>query len=249
MTDQIETDDNSTWWKAPRFLISTVLVALLIVLGVVLWLWPDGEEPTQAAPAPATTAEAVSGGESVCGLDATGGTTLTKAPDDVEWTALGAIYAPSSEEHGPGTVDESTGVRSCYSHTPAGALLASTNMLISGNDPQVLLDTIKARVMEGPGKDIAIGQAQQRVSANDTTTVPMEVAGFRLLSYAEDKATVEVVLAADDGTEQVYTTTATDMVWHNGDWHFALQDDGTGGPVSGRVSDLSGYVEWGPGNG
>ena len=77
----------------------------------------------------------------------------------------------------------------------------------------------------------------------------MEVAGFRLLSYAEDKATVEVVLAADDGTEQVYTTTATDMVWHNGDWHFALQDDGTGGPVSGRVSDLSGYVEWGPGNG
>ena len=42
----------------------------LIVLGVVLWLWPDGEEPTQAAPAPATTAEPVTGGESVCGLDA-----------------------------------------------------------------------------------------------------------------------------------------------------------------------------------
>ena len=78
MTDQIETDDNNTWWKAPRFLISAVLVALLIVLGVVLWLWPDGEEPTQAAPAPATTAEPVSGEESVCGLDATGGTTLTK---------------------------------------------------------------------------------------------------------------------------------------------------------------------------
>ena len=115
MTDQIETDDNNTWWKAPRFLISAVLVALLIVLGIVLWLWPDGEEPSQAAPAPATTAEPVSGGESVCGLDATGGATLTKAPEDVEWTALGAIYAPSSEEHGPGTVDESTGVHSTSS--------------------------------------------------------------------------------------------------------------------------------------
>ena len=44
MTDQIQTDDNSTWWKAPRFLISAVLVAMLIVLGIVLWLWPDGEE-------------------------------------------------------------------------------------------------------------------------------------------------------------------------------------------------------------
>ena len=36
---------------------------VLIVLGVVLWLWPDGEEPTQAAPAPAATAEPVAGGE------------------------------------------------------------------------------------------------------------------------------------------------------------------------------------------
>ena len=25
MTDHIETDDNNTWWKAPRFLISTAL--------------------------------------------------------------------------------------------------------------------------------------------------------------------------------------------------------------------------------
>ena len=164
MKDQIETDDNSTWWKTPRFLISAVLVAMLIVLGVVLWLWPDGEEPTQAAPAPATTAEPVSGEESVCGLDASGGTTLTKAPEDVEWTALGAIYAPSSEEHGPGTVEESTGVRSCYSHTPEGALLATTNILTSGNDPQLLLDTIKAQAVDGPGRDVAIGQVQQRLS-------------------------------------------------------------------------------------
>ena len=249
MTDHIETDDNSTWWKTPRFLISAVLVALLIVLGIVLWLWPDGEELSQAAPAPVTTAESAPGGESVCGLDATGGTTLTEAPEDVEWTALGAVYAPASEEHGPGTVDPDTGVRSCFSHTPEGALLASTNMLVSGNDPQVLLDTIRARVMDGPGKDISIGNVQQRVAANDTTSVPVEVAGFRLLSYTEDKATVEVVLAADDGTEKVYSTTATDMVWHEGDWHFALQDDGSGGPVSGRVSDLSGYIAWGPDNG
>lgn len=249
MTEQLETDNDNAWWAGPRFLISAVLVALLAVLGVVLWLWPDGEETSQAAPAPAATAEPVSGEESVCGLGATGGTTLTRAPEDIKWEALGAIYAPSSEEHGPGTVDESTGVRSCYSHTPEGALLSSTNMLVSGNDPQVLLDTIRARVMDGPGKDIAIGQAQQRVSEGDTTAVPLEVAGFRLLSYTQNKATVEVVLAADDGTEKVYTTTATDMVWHEGDWRFALQDDGSGGPVSGQVSDLTGYIEWGPSNG
>ncbi|MEX5297027.1 hypothetical protein QYM41_17265 [Kocuria sp. CPCC 205268] len=249
MTDHIETDDNSTWWKTPRFLISAVLVAMLIVLGVVLWLWPDGEEPTQAAPAPATTAEPVAGGESECGLDATSGTTLTKAPEDVEWTALGAIYAPSSEEHGPGTVDKSTGVRSCYSHTPEGALLTTANMLASSNDPQLLLDTLKELAIEGPGKDIAVGQVQQRVSAGDASTVPVEVAGFRLLSYTGERATVEVVLAGDDGTEKTYITSSADLMWQDGDWRFALQDNGDTGPVSGQVSDLNGYIEWGPHDG
>ena len=249
MTDQIETDDNSTWWKAPRFLISTVLVALLIVLGVVLWLWPDGEEPTQAAPAPATTAEPVAGGESTCGLDATGGTTLTKAPEDVEWSALGAIYAPSSEEHGPGTVDESTGVRSCYSHTPEGALLATTNMLTASSDPELLLETTRKLGVESPGKEVAIGGLQERVAEGDNSSVPVQIAGFRLLSYTGDKATVEVVAAVDDGTEKIYITTAGDLVWNEGDWRFQFQDDGSGGPVSGRVSDLSGYIEWGPSDG
>ena len=245
MTDQIETDDNNTWWKAPRFLISAVMVALLIVLGVVLWLWPDGEEPTQAAPAPATTAEPVAGGESECGLDATGGTTLTKAPEEVEWTALGAIYAPSSEEHGPGTVDESTGVRSCYSHTPEGARLATTNMLTASSDPELLLETTRKLGVESPGKEVAIGGLQERVAEGDNSSVPVQIAGFRLLSYTGDKATVEVVAAVDDGTEKIYITTAGDLVWNEGDWRFQFQDDGSGGPVSGRVSDLSGYIEWG----
>jgi hypothetical protein len=249
VTDQIETDDNNTWWKAPRFLISAVLVALLIVLGVVLWLWPDGEEPTQAAPAPATTAEPVAGGESECGLDASGGTTLTKAPEDVEWTALGAIYAPSSEEHGPGTVDESTGVRSCYSHTPEGALLSVANMLASSNDPQLLLDTTQALALDGPGKDINIGQIRQRIAENDASTTPVQIAGFRLLSYTGDKASVEVVAAADDGSEKTYITSSADMVWQDGDWRFVFRDNGDTGPVAGQVSDLNGYITWGPHDG
>ena len=249
MTDHSETDDNSTWWRTPRFLISAVLVALLIMLGFLLWLWPDGEEQSQATPAPTTTSAQSSDGESVCGLDATGGTTLTKAPEDVEWTALGAIYAPSSEEHGPGTVDEPTGVRSCYSHTPEGALLATTNILTSGNDPQLLLDTIKAQAMDGPGKDVAIGQVQQRLNSGDTSTLPLKVAGFRLLSYTGDMATVEVVVAADDGTEDIYMTTGVDLVWTEGDWHVSFQENGDPGPVSGQVSDLTGYIEWGPHDG
>ena len=101
----------------------------------------------------------------------------------------------------------------------------------------------------GPGKDIAVGQVQQRVSAGDASTVPVEVAGFRLLSYTGERATVEVVLAGDDGTEKTYITSSADLMWQDGDWHFALQDNGDTGPVSGRVSDLNRYIEWGPHDG
>ena len=245
MTDQVETDNDGTWWRTPHFLISAVLVALLIVLGLVLWLWPDGEGQSQALPAPVATTKTVTGEESVCGLDATGGTTLTEPPEDVEWEAIGAIYAPSSEKHGPGTVDPETGVRSCYSHTPEGALLATTNMLTASSDPELLLETTRKLGVESPGKEVAIGGLQERVAEGDNSSVPVQIAGFRLLSYTGDKATVEVVAAVDDGTEKIYITTAGDLVWNEGDWRFQFQDDGSGGPVSGRVSDLSGYIEWG----
>ena len=185
----------------------------------------------------------------MCGLDATGGTTLTKAPEDVEWTALGAIYAPSSEEHGPGSVDSDTGVRSCYSHTPEGALLAATNMLAASGDPELLLETTRKLGMDSPGKEVSIGRIQEQIAEGGSSSVPVQIAGFRLLSYTEDAATVEVVAAADDGSEKVYITTSGDLVWHNGDWHFVYGDDGSGGPVSGRVSDLSGYIPWGPQDG
>ena len=249
MADQIETDNDSTWWRTPRFLVSAVLVALLVALGLVLWLWPDGEEQSQAVPAPVATAEPTSDEESVCGLGATGGTTLTEPPEDVEWEAIGAIYAPTSDKHGPGTIDPTTGVRSCYSHTSEGALLAATNILVSGNDPQLLVDTIRAQGLDGPGKDIAIGQVQQRVNEGDTTTVPLEVAGFRVLSYTGDRATIEVVVAVDDGAEEMYLTTGVDLMWSDGDWRVSFQENGDPGPVSGEVSDLSGYIPWGPHDG
>ena len=249
MTDHFESDDNNTWWRTPRFLISAVLVVLLIVLGLVLWLWPDGEEQAQSLPTPIATTEVTTSEESACGLDATGGTTLTKAPDNVEWEALGALYAPSSEKHGPGKVDPETGVRSCYSHTPEGALLSVTNMLTSSNDPQLLLDTSEALILEGPGKDINSGRIQQRIAEGSASTVPMQIAGFRLLSYTGDKATVEVVAAVDDGTEKAYITNSADLIWQDGDWRFAFRDNGDAGPVSGNVSDLSGYITWGPQDG
>ncbi|MDF9277440.1 hypothetical protein P4U43_06490 [Arthrobacter sp. EH-1B-1] len=252
MAETAEETDNA-WWTKPTFIISAIAVVLLIGTGIILFTFLGNNEETDAAPpaqpqtsAPtATAAESVTGG-SICGLNATGGTTMTTAPENVEWEFLGGIAAPKSAEHGPGLVDEQTGVRSCYSHTPEGALLAVTGMLAASGDTELLMETTRALVLEGPGKQRTIDSLEDRLKSGNTSSVPIEVAGFRLLSYSPERATVEVVLAADSSEGKIYQTTASDVVWSDGDWHFNLDTDGSGGPIDGQITDLSGYVPWGP---
>lgn len=254
-----EEETESVWWAAPKFVVSAVAVILLVIAGIILFVVVGNDEQSDAAPpAPTPTTSPSSSStpttsttseESVCGLDATGGTTLTAAPADVEWEFLGGIAAPKSTEHGPGVVDEQTGVRSCYSHTPEGALLAVTGMFAASGDTELLLDTTQALVIDGPGKQVTVSGLEERISSGNTTSIPIEVSGFRLLSYSESEATVEVVLAGDSGDGKVYQTTAANVVWQDGDWYFQVNDDGSGGPIDGLISDLSGYIPWGPTNG
>ena len=248
-----EEETHSAWWTKPTFIISAIAVILLIGTGIILFTFLGNEEETEAAPPaqPETTSHSAasaepSSAESVCGLDATGGTTLTSAPENVEWEFLGGIAAPKSTEHGPGIVDEQTGVRSCYSHTPEGALLAVTGMLAASGNTELLIETTRALVLEGPGKQQTLDSLEDRLDGGNTSSVPIEVAGFRLLSYSPERATVEVVLAADSSEGGIYQTTASDIVWSDGDWYFNLDADGSGGPIDGQITDLSGYIPWGP---
>lgn len=248
MSSQDENGPDEKNWKKISFVVSGILVALLVAISLVLLILPSNDNEgssNEVATQPRESQQTgTADGKSVCGLDATGGKTLTKAPKDVEWEPIRSLYVPTSEEHGPGVVDESTQVRSCFSRTPEGALLSAVSMLGASADPELLVDTIQARGAESPGKTIALGQAQERASQNDQTMPPMEVAGFRILSFSEDAASVEVVMSVDDGTQDLYQTTSADMEWQDGDWKFKFGDDGSGGAVSSQVSDLSNYVKW-----
>lgn len=248
-----EEETHSAWWTKPTFIISAIAVVLLIGTGIVLFAFLGNNEEPQAAPPaqPETTSPSAPSADpdpaqSVCGLEATGGTTLTSAPDDVEWEFLGGIAAPKSAEHGPGIVDEQTGVRSCYSHTPEGALLSLAGRIAASGDPDLLLETTRALSLDGPGKDLSIQRIEERIASGATTAPPIRVEGFRLLSYSGEEATLEVVASADSGSELMYLTTSAIMEWHEGDWHVKFKDDGSSGPVEGQVSDLSGYIPWGP---
>lgn len=254
MAETEETEN--VWWAAPRFLMSAIAVLLLIIVGIILFVWVGNDDESEAAtPAqtqastPSPSASLASPDESVCGLDATGGTTLTTAPEDVEWEFLGGIAAPKSAEHGPGVVDEQTGVRSCYSHTPEGALMAMVGLLASSGDDDLFLETTKALSLEGPGKDIGLERIERRIASDDGPTPPIKIEGFRLLSYTGAAATVEVAYSGDSGEELVYFTTSGILEWHEGDWYVKYKDDGSSGPVQGQISDLSGYIPWGPSGG
>jgi hypothetical protein len=254
MAETEETEN--VWWAAPRFLMSAVAVLLLIIVGIILFVWVGNDDESEAAPpaqsqaaTPTPSASLASSDESVCGLDATGGTTLTAAPENVEWEFLGGIAAPKSAEHGPGVVDEQTGVRSCYSHTPEGALLATVGRMAASGDSELYLETAKALSLDGPGKVVGLQRIQQNIDSGESSAPPIKIEGFRLLSYDDAEAVVEVVASGDSGSELLYFTSSAVMQWHKGDWYVKYQDDGSSGPVQGQVSDLSGYIPWGPTSG
>lgn len=260
MTETADNTGNHAWWASPRFLLSAAAVVLLVFIGLILFITTHNADDTGAGAAtpsqstdagrePTTAATAADLQDSVCGLDATGGVTLTTAPKDIEWEFLNGIYAPKSEEHGPGVVDPETGVRSCFSHTPGGALLAVAGLFVSGGDPQLLLDTIERQTLEGLGKDKSLANVQARLDRNDPAVPPIELEGFRLLAYSDSEATVEVVLGADTGLERYHQTQSAVVIWQNGDWYFQAPGDSGPGQVSGQISDLSGYVLWEPSSG
>lgn len=256
---EVEDEQDKPWWAAGRFIISAIAVGLLLVLGIILAVavWTEdepsaarsGKQPPPSASASPTAETDAATSASICGLSAAGGKTLTSPPENVEWVYLGGIAAPKSQKHGPGRIDEKTGLRSCYSHTPEGALLAFAGFLAASGDLELMQTTMEAMVLPGPGKEKALNTIEEDLEDGQEAAPPLEIAGYRLLSYTGEKATMEIVTSADSGEGEVYVTTSAFMVWHNGDWHIKIGKDGSGGPVSGQVSDLSGYIKWGPGNG
>ena len=250
--ENLETTEGR-WWSEPKFVMCAVAIALGLILAIVLLLFPTREEQPAAeseTSEPVTEAPADDAGdsdsESVCGLDGNDETSIDKAPEASWDQAIGGISVPVSEDHGPGERDESTGVRSCFAHSPEGAVLAAANLVTASGDPDVLRATTEQRAVDNPGKDVALEQLAQDAGGS---APPMQVAGFRLLSYDQETATVEVVMQIETSDEPVLITTGADLVWTDGDWHARYKDDGSGGPVSGEVSSLSGYTTWGPNDG
>ena len=241
MSQSTESTTESNPFTKPGFIIAAALVVALIAAAVVIFLLPKGQGNAQPAPAESSSsdttnpsASAVSG-KSVCGLPASTATALGKAPAS-KWELVGTMAAPTDPKVGPGKTDDQ-GIRSCFAHSPQGALYAAVNLWALGSDPskeRAIADQLAAK---GPGRDAGM-KAPQTVAPS--TNVKVQIAGFNV-SYTANQAVVELAFKADTGALASVRTT---LLWQDGDWKGVVADSGAPLEEPRQIRDLSGFIPW-----
>ena len=238
MTEPTMNEDQNPLTK-PKFIISAVVVALIVALGIILALLPRGggtptAEPSNPGSATASTQPSEAAAASVCGLPSGNQAKPATTPTDTKWELVGKIAAPTSPAHyGPGKT-EANGLRSCFAHSPTGALYAAANI-------SVLSATGKARLVyeqlavPSPERDALLNQPEPP----ETSAVTAQIAGFQIRSYDTDRS---VIVIAAKGSNGALVSVPVPLQWNGGDWKVVVPATGSTG--GGQLSDLSGFIPW-----
>lgn len=232
--------------RRPRFIAAAIVIVALIIVAIVLVLSNllGGSKPplsggisTSPSPSPSQSAAADSP-PSKCGLkDYAANGTVTTAPSS-KWSLVGTVAAPTDPSgSGPG-VTESNGFRSCFAHTPKGALYAAANILAVASDQSLLKQLAQELVVPGVGRDALLAQSG---AGSDPTAVRYQIAGFKVDSYSGIGSTVDIVVNTTAGS---FISFPLQLQWINGDWR--VKATATGGftlqPT--QLQNLGGYIPW-----
>ena len=214
--------------------VVAVIVALGVVLSITGVFGGDPQAPPAAA-APSTATDAPE--ESVCGLsEVLLDGTVAKAPA-AQWALVGTFAAPTVPGQGPGIVEQD-GFRSCFAHTPTGAVVAAVNLAALGSYPPVRERFNTQALAPGAGREVVLS----RPAAGGASDGPrLQLAGFRLLRYTGDQADVDLALLTSTGSMLGFTGY---LVWAEGDWKVRLADDGSDLSSVSPISTLDDYIPW-----
>jgi hypothetical protein len=230
---------------------SAALLGLIAALGVGMAVIPDGD-PKPAPPAAAATEDASTAAApvadpaaSACGLPAGDQTVLTAAPKATDWELVGTMAAPTAPKQlGPGKV--TAGVRSCFAHSPTGALYAAVNFVSLTSDEKTRTVAAKTLTAKGKGRDAALAgdvDGDPRAAAVDGTR--MQVAGFSFLTYDPSNTVVDLALRIFvPNTQSVYLHFPAALRWESGDWKVVIPPDGEVYRSMQPVASLTGYLPW-----
>lgn len=244
MSQSTESTTESNPFTKPGFIIAAVMVVVLLAAGIVIFLLPKGQNEAQPAPsAPGTgstpaaspSASAADAGSSVCGLPASAETSLGAAPV-TKWELVGTMAAPADPSIGPGKID-AQGIRSCFAHTPQGALYAAVNLWALGSDPSKERAIAEQLAAKGPGREAGMKAPQNQAPSS---SVKIQIAGFNV-SYTTNQAVVDLAFKADNGALASVRTT---LLWQDGDWKGVVADNGAPLEEPRQIRDLSGFIPW-----
>lgn len=243
MSGTNQSQDDTSVWTAPRFVVAAVVVVLIAVFAVVLVVTRPSDGDIAAAPTaasgevasstPATTSD------STCGLEDGDQVVPVAAPPDTEWELVGSIAAPTAPEtFGPGRVRN--GLRSCFARSPLGALYAAVNVVATTSVPEQREAVVRELTAVGDARALALEQlaAEGEPTPSDTR---VQVVGFAILNYDQDSATIDLATRVDTGG---YAHVPLTMRWEQGDWKLVPAPDGRLTAGIGQIPDLTGYVPW-----
>jgi hypothetical protein len=239
--------DSPNLMSRKSVLASAIVLGIIIALGIGLTISnlidSDPSSPpsnAQASADPLSTSTATNAADpaaSICGLPGYQKTgTLTTAPPTT-WTLVGTIAAPTVKDAGPGKIDPD-GYRSCYAHTPTGAVAAAANYAAIGSNDALKKKFYSKGVVPGPGRDVLLSK---KIKLQPPRNYSLQIAGFRILRYTEEVAEVQLVMRASTG--QVFQFTSQ-VQWSSGDWKAVSADDGQDHSNAGVIPDLTGYIPW-----
>lgn len=245
MSDVSPDENHRNPFTRPGFIISAALVLVLIAAVIAIAFIPRGgdepdagmTEPTasETASAPAVTADGVE--ESICGLPASDETALGTGPES-DWELVGTMAVPEAPDTaGPGEIDDS-GFRTCFAHSPTGALYAAANLLGQGSigDEETQRKLLEQLTVESAGQQSALENISEAGSAPSA-----QISGFQLLSYSDSAATIDIAFTLQSGA---VGHVSLPLRWVDGDWKIEVADNGQflNDPV--QLNDLSDYIPW-----
>jgi len=235
--------DTPSPFRSRGFIVAASIVGLIAVIAVIALVVGlfngnnDATPPTPTTSPAASTAPGKDEEASVCGLpgfEEAG--TIDSAPE-TEWELVGTVAAPTdSEGAGPGKV-ESNGFRSCYAHTPEGALFAAVGYFAVASDTRNT-NRLYELLADGSVKD----QLKATPVPAEAGADRLQVAGFKINSYSADEAVVDVAWSV---TSQggVLVSFPTVLKWEAGDWKVVIGDSGPAFAPS-PLENLGGYIPW-----
>jgi hypothetical protein len=162
----------------------------------------------------------------------------TTAPPAVTWQFEGNILIPLQVAGGPATTAQS-GVRSCFAHSPTGAVLATMVLLGQVINPDMTEDVLLTRVLPGPGRTRALDEFRHPTTPQVAGQV--QFAGFKILAYESNFAIIQIAAQVNN---RDYAALPVTMRWTKGDWKADLKEDGTfnGSVAPDVLASLDSYV-------